>query len=323
MADPVSTSPSDVWGMAKAHPYAVAGGIAALVLLIWYFESASSSSSATTSSGAATSNDPTGDAAAISAAQIAANAATAQGAQTLQGTQSTNDMLTTLGLANLTANANATTGSAYYNSLSEISASNSATAIASLEAGDFEQVANDQTISNEFGNLSALLATYADGYQGIVSNGYTASGATSNTNGFGGGNWGSKAGTPTNASPLGPATYQLPTDVVSATTDTSAWGRVKGWFKGAGQCFDNHDGIGDGGTDCGVAGGARRRRLGTRIATDHYREPIRLQYPGRIVRRGHSIARRRNGRQRQRGDCVNDSRECQLGICGSDMSVKR
>jgi len=231
MADPASNPATGAWDMAKKHPYAVGGAIFGLVLVIWYYQS--SSTTATTSSGAATSNDPTGDAAAITSAQIAANEATAQGAQTLQGTQSTNDMLTTLGLASLTANSVASTGSSYYNSLSEISASNSATAIASLEAGDFEQTANDQTVSNEFGDLSALLASYAGSYQNIVSNGYTASGATSNTNGFGGGNWGSKAGTATNASPLGPATYQLPTDVVSATTDTSAWGRIKGWFKGA------------------------------------------------------------------------------------------
>lgn len=162
-------------GFIKAHPIESAVGGLAIVLVVWYLV-ASGSSSAPVAATGSTDDTATEAAAAIQAAQVTANSQTA--AATIQAGVTDNQTAAaqTVALATLQgqndANAAAATASiadAYYGAATDISANNSATAIAGISAQASEQQNQDTLLTSEFSNLASVLTSYGQNVQALGS----------------------------------------------------------------------------------------------------------------------------------------------------------
>ena len=152
----------------EEHPYATAAIAVVGVVLIWYMFSGSSSGS-TAGSGP---TDTSGAAAAVQAAQTAANEATAQSTIAAGVTNNQTAAAQTVALAQIQGNvaaanaaASAATATAYYGAAGEVATANSNTAIAAITAGAQEQLSNNNLLKSEFSNLASVLATFGESSQ--------------------------------------------------------------------------------------------------------------------------------------------------------------
>lgn len=174
MAFDPAQSTGDVWGFVKEHPVGIAVAVLGVVVLIYLYEN--SGSSAPTATGSAD-DSAINAAAAIQAAQTSANEQTAVAGIAAGVTNNQTTAAQTVALAQIqgqndanAAAATATLGSAYYGAATEISANNTAGAIAATQAQETEQLSQNQTIASEFGNLSGVLTNFGNNTQSMVNN---------------------------------------------------------------------------------------------------------------------------------------------------------
>lgn len=146
----------------QEHPYETAAIAVVGVLLVWYLFASGSSTPAST-----TGVDTTGAAAAVQAAQTAANEATSQASIAAGVTNNQTAAAQAVALANLNAQqtaavaaATAQVGVAGYTAAAEIATANASTANTALQAGEAEQLSNNATIASEFSTLGSALTSF-------------------------------------------------------------------------------------------------------------------------------------------------------------------
>lgn len=156
--------PADAKGFIEQHPLGVAVGGLAVVLVIWWMVASGSSSSSQTAA-QAPATDPTGAAATVAAAQIAANAQTAQ-----------------IAAAGAASNVNA-----YYTAATEITATNASTLQTDMNVQGATITSGQNDIAAEFATLASTFASFGQSLQGIVNpqstNQSTNSSTTTSTTG--------------------------------------------------------------------------------------------------------------------------------------------
>lgn len=146
----------------QEHPYETAAIAVVGVILVWYLFASGSSTPAST-----TGVDTTGAAAAVQAAQTAANEATSQASIAAGVTNNQTAAAQTVALAQLNAQqtaavaaATAQVGVAGYNAAAEIATANASTANTALQAGEAEQLSNNATIAKEYSTLGQVLVGF-------------------------------------------------------------------------------------------------------------------------------------------------------------------
>jgi hypothetical protein len=176
----VAFDPAGAEGFIKQHPVGVAVGGLAIVLVVWYL--VSSGSSTTTAASGSTDDTATEAAAALQAAQVTANSQTAAATIAAGVTNNQTAAAQTVALAQLqstndgnAAAATASVANAYYGAATDISANNSAVAVAGIGAQAAEQQDQDTLLSSEFGNLASVLTSFGNNTQSIVNNTTNAS----------------------------------------------------------------------------------------------------------------------------------------------------
>jgi hypothetical protein len=173
---------ADTTSWIETHPWEAAAIGLGGVLVIWYIWSSQSGGTASTPA------DTSGAAAAVQAAQLAANEQLASVQMQGQVTNNQTAAAQTIALAQtqaqtdqVVAAATAAGQVAGFNAAAEIAGSNSSVAIAQIQGQTAEQLSNNATLSGEYGNLANVLNNYisqAGGGGGVFGNIYDTASAS-------------------------------------------------------------------------------------------------------------------------------------------------
>lgn len=177
-------------GFVKAHPYATAGIGVGVVVVVWLLVANSGGSSTTAASGS-TDDTATEAAAALSENQQNLNAQVDQAQIQAGVTNNQTAAAQAVALAQTqgatqtaVAASAATAASAYYGAATEISANNSAVAIAQTQAQTTQQADQDNLLASEFSSLAGVISNFGSQTASITTSGInsqTALGESDNT----------------------------------------------------------------------------------------------------------------------------------------------